>query len=491
MPTLPPQPPREGAGHAAWGGRFGDVPDAAVARLNASLGFDWRLAAHDLWQNRVYAAELERIGVLSAADLAALTPAFAIVEAELREGRFPWRLNDEDIHMALEARLTELAGDAAKRIHTGRSRNDQVATVFRLWLRDALDMLRAQLSSLIDTTCTQAERYSELAIPGYTHLQRAQIVSFGHHLHAYAEMLLRDWERLGDLRNRLNRCPLGSAALAGSPYPIDRARLAAELGFSEPTRNSMDAVSDRDFAFEFLAAAALIGVHLSRWAEDIILWMSSEFGWVQLPDAFCTGSSIMPQKKNPDVAELARGKAGRLLGHLVGLATVLKGLPLTYNKDLQEDKEPVFDAVATLADLLAVWAPMITALEPVPQRMAAALCGGHLLATDLADFLVRERGIPFREAHHIVGRAVAAAEAAGKDIAELDAAALKAVDARLDAEAAARLSPIASLKARALPGGPARVRDNVAATRAVLAAQPPLQPRLPWAFTLAAPLSLR
>lgn len=310
-----------------WGGRFGDGPDAAVDALNASLPFDWKLGAHDLWQNRVYAAELGRIGVLAADELAALEPAFGAVEGEWREGRMPLRIELEDIHMAVETRLTELCGDAAKRIHTGRSRNDQVATVFRLWLRDAVDLLGGQLADLAATTLELAERHADLPCPGYTHLQRAQVVSFGHHLHAYAEMVLRDLERLVDLRRRLNRLPLGSGALAGSPYPLDRARLAAELGFEAPSRNSMDAVSDRDFAYEFLAWGGLVGLHLSRWAEDLILWTSSEFGWVRLPDKFCTGSSIMPQKKNPDVAELARGKSGRLLGNLTALATAVKGLP--------------------------------------------------------------------------------------------------------------------------------------------------------------------
>jgi argininosuccinate lyase len=470
-----------------WGGRFGDATDAAVQELNASLPFDWRLGAHDLWQNRVYATELTRIGVLSEDDLAALVPAIATVETEWREGRMPLDIALEDIHMAVETRLTALCGDAAKRVHTGRSRNDQVATVFRLWLRDAVDALGGQLKALVETTLALAETHADLPCPGYTHLQRAQVVSFGHHLHAYAEMFARDIERLVDLRRRLNRLPLGSGALAGSPYPIDRARLAANLGFAEPTRNSMDAVSDRDFVYEFLAWGGLVGLHLSRWAEDLILWMSSEFGWVRLPDKFCTGSSIMPQKKNPDVAELARGKSGRLIGNLAALAMAVKGLPLTYNKDLQEDKEPAMDTVRQLRLLLAVWTPMVAGMQPVPERMAAGLREGHLLATDLADFLVRRRAVPFRDAHHIVGRAVKAADDAGIDVSALSDEALAAVDSRLDGEVREVLSAAASLAARRLDGGPARVRDNVAATRRALATLELAEPRLPWAFDVAPP----
>lgn len=473
-----------------WGGRFSEQTDRVVEALNASLPFDWRLGAHDLWQNRVYADGLHAAGILGADELAALQPAFAEVEAEWREGRMPLEIAMEDIHMAIETRLTALVGDTARRIHTGRSRNDQVATVFRLWLRDAADALGLQLASLITTTLDLAERHAELPCPGYTHLQRAQIVSFGHHLHAYAEMLLRDLERLRDLRTRLNRCPLGSAALAGSPWPLDRERLARELGFDGPTRNSMDAVSDRDFAWEFLSWAGLVGLHLSRWAEDLILWMSSEFGWVRVPDRFCTGSSIMPQKKNPDVAELARGKSGRFVGNLMALGMAVKGLPLTYNKDLQEDKEPVFDSVRNLRLLLAAWEPMTAGIEPVPERMAAGLRTGHLLATDLADWLVRARGVPFRDAHHIAGRAVRAADERGCDVSELDTAALAAVDPRLDADVRAVLDPKASLAARALPGGPApdQARRNMAATRHALTALKLPEPRLAWALDVEPPL---
>lgn len=472
-----------------WGGRFDSRRNAAFDRMNASIVFDWRLAAYDLWQNRIYADELTRIGVLSKSERKLLTGALATVASEIQGGHFAYKLSLEDVHMNIEARLTELAGDAGKRIHTGRSRNDQVATDFRLWLRDGIDVLSSRLRDLIETTLTRAEQWAGLAIPGYTHLQRAQVVTFGHHIHAYAEMLLRDLQRLADVRARLNFCPLGSGALASSPYPIDRARLAKAMGFAEATRNSMDAVSDRDFAFEFLAATSLLGLHLSRWAEDITLWMSSEFRWVKLPDAFCTGSSIMPQKKNPDLAELARGKSGRLLGHVVALGTVLKGLPLTYNKDLQEDKEPVFDAYATAYDLVDTWQQMVAEMQVNANHMAAGFKGGHLLATDLADFLVREKDVPFREAHHIVGTAVALAEKLGCDVSDLSLKQLKEIDGRLDKAAKLALRIETSLNSRARFGGPApaQVAKNIAATRAALSAVPAHDPVFSWAFDLPLP----
>jgi len=473
----------------AWGGRFDADRNQAFDRLNASIGFDWRLVAHDLWQNRVYAAELNRIAVLKDEELALLQPAFETVEQEIRDGRFPWRYADEDVHMNLERRLTELAGDAAKRIHTGRSRNDQVATVFRLWLRDAMDLIQQRLATLIETTLDQAERYKDIAMPGFTHLQRAQVVTFGHQLHAYAEMLLRDSERLADARGRLNRSPLGSGALASSPYPLDRQRLAEELGFNSYCNNSMDAVSDRDFALESLSAIAVTGIHLSRWAEDLTLWMSAEFGWVRLPDAFCTGSSIMPQKKNPDLAELVRGKAGRLTAALSGLMMVVKGLPLCYNKDLQEDKEPLFDSVATIHDILVTWQAMVAEMEPRRDRIEAALSGGHLLATDLADYLVREKNIPFRDAHHMVGRAVRLAEDESKDISDLTAEELASISPDLDRGAADVLTIAGSLASRSLPGGPVPtvVSQNIARSRDALARIEFSEPVLMWAFDLPQP----
>ncbi len=469
-----------------WGGRFQGSSSAAAERLNASIPFDWRLAPFDLVQNRVYASELNRIGILTDAEVAAIDKAIDTVTDEVRNGQFEWSLALEDVHMNLEHRLTELAGDAARRIHTGRSRNDQVATVFRMWLRSGIDQLSIRIAHLVESLLARATDLSDLVVPGYTHLQRAQLVTFGHHLHAYAEMLVRDLERSRDLRSRLNRCPLGSGALAGSPYPLDRERLARDLGFEQVTRNSMDAVADRDFALEFLSWANILGSHLSRLSEDVILWMSAEFGWISLPDEFCTGSSIMPQKKNPDLAELTRGKTGRLLGNLTGLSTVLKGLPLTYNKDLQEDKEPVFDTWQTLDMLLQVWPDMIAGIQPNPDRIAASLTDGHLLATDIADYLVLERGVPFREAHHIVGQAVAAAEQAALDISQMSDSQLTDVDQRMQG-VAVRLNAADSVAARSLPGGPAALADNIGKCRDVLAALDPQTPEIPWAFELEPP----
>ncbi|RMF18550.1 MAG: argininosuccinate lyase [Candidatus Dadabacteria bacterium] len=473
----------------AWGGRFSGPRHGAFDRLNASIAFDWRLAPYDLWQNRVYADELHAIGVLNADEIADIRAAIEAIEADLRHGKLVFSIADEDIHMNLERELTRRVGDAGKRIHTGRSRNDQVATVFRLWLRDGLDLAAAALRELIETTLRQAERWADVPVPGYTHLQRAQIVTFGHALHAYAEMFSRDLERVVDARRRLNRCPLGSGALAASPYPVDRERLATGLGFDGPTDNSMDAVSDRDFAFESLSAFALCGLHLSRWAEDLILWMSTEFGWITLPDGFCTGSSIMPQKKNPDLAELARGKSGRLLGNAVALGSALKGLPLTYNKDLQEDKEPTFDTVLTMLDLLGTWSDMIGAMDIRADAMSAALAGGHLLATDLADHLVRVLGLPFREAHHLVGQAVRRAEELGCDVSDLPLTELRALHPDLDERAQAAMTIEASLEARARRGGPApdQVRAAISRTRQRIESLDLTPPARPWAFELSPP----
>jgi len=472
-----------------WGGRFRHKADAALARLNASLPFDWRLAPYDLWQNRVYCDELARLGVLDADERIQIARGFDTIEQELREGRFPYELAHEDIHMNLEARLTALIGEAGGKIHTGRSRNDQVATVTRMWMRDAVAALAASLRELIETTLARAEREADLPCPGYTHLQRAQVISFGHHLHAYAEMFVRDRERLLAIWPRLNVCPLGNGALAGAGFALDRQALARHLGFDATTDNSLDGVSDRDFIYEFLAVAALIGVHLSRWAEDVILWASAEFGWIDLPDAFATGSSMMPQKKNPDLAELARGKAGRLLAHSVQLGTALKGLPLTYNKDLQEDKEALFDAEATLRWLLAAWTPMIAQFEVRPDAMRRGLERGHVLATDLADALVRRAGVPFREAHRLVGRAVQQAEANGCDVAALSPAALAEIDPRFQTALDAPLTPERALAARTIDGGPApdNVRRQVARTRRRLDAQATPSQEVAWALELSPP----
>ncbi len=448
-----------------WSGRFAQPVDERVKQFTASIGFDRRLAKHDILASAAHARMLAARGILSAADLAAIERGLAKVRTEIESGSFAWSLEAEDVHGNIERRLTELAGEAGKRLHTARSRNDQVATDLRLWLREEIDEIRARLAALLRALIGQAEKHAALILPGYTHLQVAQPVTFGHHLLAYAEMFSRDRERLADCRRRLNVLPLGAAALAGTTFPIDRRQVARELGFDQIAANSLDAVSDRDFAIEFLACASLAMVHLSRLAEELVLWMNPRFGFVRLPDRFCTGSSIMPQKKNPDVPELVRGKAGRVFGHLMALLTVMKAQPLAYNKDNQEDKEPVFDAVDTLKDSLAVFAEIVAGMKPQPKAMRAAALEGHATATDLADYLAR-KGIAFRDAHEIVARAVREAERKGCELAALPLKVLKRFSRAIGEDVHRALTLEGSVASRNHAGGTAPAQVRAAARRA-------------------------
>ena len=437
-----------------------------VRRFTASVAFDQRLAQHDIRASLAHARMLAACGVISKGDAADIERGMQQIRQEIEAGAFAWSLEAEDVHLNIERRLIELVGEAGKRLHTARSRNDQVATDVRLWLRDEIDGIDALLAQLQDALLAQAERHAALVMPGYTHLQVAQPVTFGHHLMAYHEMFERDRARLADCRKRVNVLPLGAAALAGTTFPIDRERVARELGFEAVAANSLDAVSDRDFAIEFCAQAALAMVHLSRFAEEIVLWMSPRFGFVRLPDRFCTGSSIMPQKKNPDVPELVRGKSARVLGDLVALLVLMKGQPLAYNRDNQEDKEPLFDAVDTLRDSLAVFAELVAGLQPVPEAMRAAALEGFATATDLADYLVR-KGVPFRDAHGIVARAVREAETVGCDLSGLPLAVLKRFSPAIGEDVFASLSLEGSVAARDHVGGtaPAQVKAAVARSR--------------------------
>jgi len=455
-----------------WSGRFSEPVDELVKRFTASVSFDRRLAPYDLDGSLAHARMLAACRIIPKSDLAAIEGGLAKIRREIDTGRFKWSLDAEDVHLNIERRLTELVGDAGKRLHTARSRNDQVATDIRLWLRAEIDDIRARLSALGRSLLEQAERHAELVMPGFTHLQVAQPVTFGHHLLAYFEMFARDRERLADCRSRVNRLPLGAAALAGTTFPIDRERVARELGFEGLCVNSLDAVSDRDFAVEFAACASLIMVHLSRLAEELVLWASPRFGFVSLPDRFCTGSSIMPQKKNPDVPELVRGKSGRVFGHLVALLALMKGQPLAYNKDNQEDKEPLFDAVDTVKDSLAVFADMVAGLEPVPQAMREATLQGFSTATDLADYLVR-KGVPFRDAHEAVARAVREAEAKGCDLSELPLEILRRYSPKIGGDVYRVLTPEGSVASRRHIGGtaPSQVRAAVKRARKLLGAK--------------------
>lgn len=457
-------------GAKLWGGRFTEATDAFVERFTASIGFDQRLARHDIAGSRAHATMLAEQGVLTAEERDAILAGLGEIEAAIEAGSFPWSVELEDVHMNIEARLTERIGAAGKKLHTGRSRNDQVATDIRLWLRDAIDALDAELVRLCEGLLAQAEANADTIMPGFTHLQTAQPVTLGHHFLAWFEMLLRDRSRLQDCRKRLNASPLGAAALAGTTFPINRARTAALLGFDRVAENSLDAVSDRDFALEFSAWASITMVHLSRFSEELILWASAQFGFVDLPDRFCTGSSIMPQKKNPDVPELVRGKSGRVVGHLTALLLLMKGQPLAYNKDNQEDKEPLFDTVDTLSDCLRAFADMIPALVPCPEALRKAAISGFATATDLADYLVRA-GLPFRDAHEVVGRAVAHAVAAQCDLAELSLETLQSFSERIKADVFDVLTVEGSVAARDHFGGtaPAQVRAAVLRGRERLA----------------------
>ncbi len=413
---------------------------------------------------------LAAVGIISKRDLTAIERGLARIRREIDNGTFNWSLDAEDVHLNIERRLTALIGEPGKRLHTARSRNDQVATDLRLWLREEIDAIDAALAALLRALIAQAERYAALVMPGLTHLQVAQPVTFGHHLLAYVAMFERDRSRLTECRARVNQLPLGAAALAGTSFPIDRARVAKELGFEGTAENSIDAVSDRDFAIEFCAAAALAMVHLSRLSEEIVLWSSPRFGFVRLPDRYTTGSSIMPQKKNPDVAELVRGKSARVIGSLMALLALMKSQPLAYNRDNQEDKAPLFDAVDTLKDSLGVFAGMVAGLAPVPRAMRAALAEGHATATDLADYLVRH-GVPFRDAHEAVARAVREAERRGTDLARLPLATLKRFSPKIGADVKRVLTPEGSVAARDHVGGtaPSQVRKAAARARKRLA----------------------
>ncbi|WP_018608478.1 argininosuccinate lyase [Uliginosibacterium gangwonense] len=467
-----------GNGSGAWSGRFSEPVSDLVKRYTASVFFDCRMATQDIRGSLAHAKMLARQGIISAQDLTDIERGMAQIAGEIERDEFQWNLDAEDVHLNIERRLTSLVGDAGKRLHTGRSRNDQVATDIRLWLRDAIDQILALIGGFQKNLLDIAETHAATPLPGHTHLQIAQPVTFGHHLLAYYEMTRRDAERFVDVRRRTNRLPLGAAALAGTSYPIDRESVARELGFDEVCENSLDAVSDRDFAIEFCAAVALTMTHLSRFSEELILWMSPRFGFIDLADRFCTGSSIMPQKKNPDVPELVRGKTGRVNGHLIALLTLMKGQPLAYNKDNQEDKEPLFDAADTLIDTLRIYADMITGIKVKQDNMLAALGLGFATATDLADYLVK-KGLPFRDAHEAVALAVRAAEQRGCDLPDFSVAELKACMAHVPGAADkvgddvhSVLTVEGSLASRNHIGGtaPAQVRAAIARARARLAA---------------------
>ena len=454
-------------GRAMWGAHFEADPAPLMAQINASIGFDKRLHAQDLKGSMAHARMLKAVGLLSEAECRAILDGLERIGGEIEAGQFAFTTELEDIHLNIEARLTELVGEPGRKLHTARSRNDQVATDFKLWVRDAMDRADIRLQELQRVLLDLAEAHAATVMPGFTHLQAAQPVTFGHHLLAYVEMFGRDRSRFADARRRLNECPLGAVALAGTSFPIDRAMTAAELGFDRPAANSIDAVSDRDFALDYLASAAIAAVHLSRLAEELVLWSTPQFGFVRMPEAFTSGSSIMPQKRNPDAAELLRGKSGRVLGHLQALLVVLKGLPLAYSKDMQEDKEGVFDAADTLELCVGAAAAMLGGVNVFPERMRAAADVGYTTATDLADWLVRAKGVPFREAHGIAARAVKLAEERGCGLEALGAADLAGIDARLEAGVLEVLGVDRSVASRRSFGGtaPERVREAVAAAR--------------------------
>jgi len=461
---------KQADGTQPWSGRFSEPVAELVKRFTASVGFDRRLAAFDIDGSLAHAKMLRAADILSAADLTAIEQGLAQIRAEISAGTFAWSVDLEDVHMNIESRLTALAGDAGKRLHTARSRNDQVATDVRLYLRaeidDILALIRAAQRALLDL----ADRHTDTIMPGFTHMQVAQPVSYAHHLMAYFEMLNRDAQRLVDCRKRVNRLPLGSAALAGTTFPIDRLMVAKELGFDGVCENSLDAVSDRDFAIEFCAAGALVMTHLSRFCEEIVIWMNPRFAFVALADRFCTGSSIMPQKKNPDVPELIRGKTGRVNGHLVALLTLMKGQPLAYNKDNQEDKEPLFDTVDTVAASLRVFGDMLGGIKVNAEAMRKAALEGYATATDLADYLVK-KGLPFREAHEAVAQAVRFAEECGRDLAVLKLSELQQFSRLIGDDVFAALTLEGALKARSHIGGtaPARVKAAIAKGRKSIA----------------------
>jgi argininosuccinate lyase len=468
-----PDDPKHGAlanKSQAWSALFSEPMSELVQRYTASVPFDRRLAAADIAGSLAHAEMLATQGVISGEDQAAIERGLGQIRGEIEAGSFAWKLELEDVHLNIEARLTQLVGDAGKRLHTGRSRNDQVATDLRLWLRGEIDALAPLLAQMQRALLDVAVAHTQTILPGYTHLQVAQPVSFAHHLLAYVEMFARDAERLAEVRKRVNRLPLGAAALAGTSYPLDRERVAATLAFDGLCMNSLDAVSDRDFAIEFCAWAAITMMHVSRLAEEIVLWMSQNVGFIDLADRYCTGSSIMPQKRNPDVAELARGKTGRVYGHLTALLTLMKGQPLAYNKDNQEDKEPLFDSVDTVAATLRIMAEMVGGIVVKPEAMERAARKGYATATDLADYLVK-KGVPFRDAHEVVAAAVKCGLQRGLDLADLPLDTLRQFHAEIgDDVYETALTLRASLDARQVTGGtaPARVREQIAAHRARL-----------------------
>jgi len=454
------------AGNASWGGRFNEPVDSFVARFTASVNFDQRLAPQDIQGSIAHAKMLQHAGILDSAELSQIVTGLEAIAEEIAEGDFAWSLDLEDVHMNIEAALTERIGAVGKKLHTGRSRNDQVATDIRLWLRSQIDDIKLAISGLQQQIIQLAMTESDTIMPGFTHLQSAQPVTFGHHLLAWNEMLERDYSRLCDCRERLNQSPLGSAALAGTTYPIDRAFTAGELGFAKPSENSLDSVSDRDFAIEFCAFASILMTHLSRISEELIIWTSAQFQFIDLPDRFCTGSSIMPQKKNPDVPELVRGKSGRVNGQLIALLTLMKAQPLAYNKDNQEDKEPLFDTVDTVMDCLRAFGDMIPAIKANREVMYKAAKQGFSTATDLADYLVR-KNIPFRESHEIVGMTVACAIDRGVDLEELSLEVLQSFCDLIDSDVYQVLTLEGSVAARDHIGGTAPKQVEAAAARAM------------------------
>lgn len=453
----------------AWSALFSEPMSELVQRYTASVFFDKRLWQADITGSLAHAEMLAAQGIIPAQDFEAIRKGMAQITAEVESGAFEWKLALEDVHLNIEARLTQLVGDAGKRLHTGRSRNDQVATDVRLWLRGEIDLITGLLGDLQKALVEIADKNVDVILPGFTHLQVAQPISFGHHMLAYVEMFSRDAARMADVRKRVNQLPLGAAALAGTSYPLDRERVAKTLGMDGVCQNSLDAVSDRDFAIEFTAAASLAMVHISRLSEELVLWMSQSFGFIDIADRFCTGSSIMPQKKNPDVPELARGKTGRVVGHLMGLITLMKGQPLAYNKDNQEDKEPLFDTVDTLKDTLRIFAEMVGGITVKPEAMERAALRGYATATDLADYLVK-KGLPFRDAHETVAHAVKAAIAQRVDLSQLPLEVLRQFNPSIEQDVYDVLSLRGSLNARNILGGtaPEQVRAQIALHRARL-----------------------
>jgi len=467
--TDPKKSDQNTASEKPWGGRFSEPTEAFVEKFTASVGFDQRLYCHDIEGSIAHATMLAEVGVLTPGERDRIIAGLKEVRSDIEAGRFDWSVSLEDVHMNVEARLTDRIGVTGKKLHTGRSRNDQVATDIRLWLRDEMDAIAEELKRLQKGLLDLAEREADTIMPGFTHLQTAQPVTFGHHLMAWYEMLVRDAGRLQDCRKRMNVMPLGAAALAGTTYPIDRTITARLLGFERPTENSLDSVSDRDFAIEFCSFAALLMTHLSRFSEELVLWTSAQFDFIELPDRFCTGSSIMPQKKNPDVPELVRGKTGRVNGHLISLLTLMKSQPLAYNKDNQEDKEPLFDTVDTVKGCLKAYADMVPAIRSKPENMRAAARRGFSTATDLADYLVK-KGVPFRDAHEIVGKTVAFGVAEGRDLSEMTLEELRQFSDVIDEDVFEVLTLEGSVRARNHLGGtaPEQVRAAIARARQAL-----------------------